>query len=88
MKAFLLSLSVVATFIGTSFTARGDDERAYYHHHRYHEDRNIDRFDHDWNDGYWHHHHYGYWHSQRGYWTVRHHHHLFVTAPGVSVEVH
>ena len=27
-----------------------------------------DRRDHDWNDEYWHHHHYGYWHGERGYW--------------------
>ena len=24
-----------------------------------------DRRDHDWNDDYWHHHHYGYWHGEQ-----------------------
>jgi hypothetical protein len=74
--------------MGTSFTARADDERVYYHH-RYYEDqdRDMDRSDRAWNDEYWHHHHYGYWHSHRGYWTVRHHHHLFVPSPDVNVEV-
>jgi hypothetical protein len=88
MKALLLSLSIVATIMGTSFTARADDERVNYHH-RYHEDRyrEMDRSDHDWNDEYWHNHHYGYWHSHRGYWTVRRHHHQFVPAD-VNVEVH
>ena len=37
-----------------------------------------DRRDHDWNDEYWHHHHYGYWHGERGYWQYRDHKHEFV----------
>jgi porin len=37
-----------------------------------------DRRDHDWNDDYWHHHHYGYWHGERGYWRYRDHRHEFV----------
>ena len=37
-----------------------------------------DRRDHDWNDEYWHHHHYGYWHGERGYWQNRDHKHEFV----------
>jgi hypothetical protein len=86
MKALVLSLSIVGAVVGTSFTARADDE-VYYRHHRY-EDRyrEMERSDHDWNDEYWHHHRYGYWHSHRGYWAYRHHHHVFV--PGVEVEVH
>jgi hypothetical protein len=86
MKALLLSLSLIGAVVGTSFTARADDDRDY--HHRYYESRyrDEDRSDHDWQDEYWHHHHYGYWHRHRGYWVVRHHHHEFV--PDVSVEVH
>jgi porin len=37
-----------------------------------------DRRDHDWSDEYWHHHHYGYWHGERGYWQYRNHKHEFV----------
>ena len=37
-----------------------------------------DRRDHDWNDEYWHHHHYGYWHGERGYWRYRDHTHEFI----------
>ncbi|HWY93145.1 MAG TPA: hypothetical protein VNY04_09590, partial [Chthoniobacterales bacterium] len=34
--------------------------------------------DHNWNDVYWHTNRYGYWHGQRGYWTVRGGKHVFV----------
>jgi porin len=37
-----------------------------------------DRRDHDWNDEYWHHHDYGYWHGERGYWVYRDHKHEFI----------
>jgi porin len=37
-----------------------------------------DRRDHDWNDEYWHHHHYGYWHGERGYWRHYDHRHEFI----------
>ena len=37
-----------------------------------------DRRDHDWNDEYWHHNHYGYWHGERGYWRYRDHKHEFI----------
>ena len=37
-----------------------------------------DRRDHDWNDEYWHHHHFGYWHGERGYWQYRDHKHEFI----------
>jgi porin len=39
-----------------------------------------DRRDHDWNDDYWHHHHYGYWHGERGYWRYHDHEHEFIRA--------
>lgn len=39
-----------------------------------------DRRDHEWNDDYWHHHHYGYWHGERGYWRYHHHKHEFIQA--------
>jgi hypothetical protein len=76
MKALLLSLSVIAAVVGTSFVARADDDHHYYEHHD--RDHDEDRADHDWHEEYWHHHHYGYWHGQRGYWAFRHHHHEFV----------
>ena len=31
-----------------------------------------------WHHGGWHHHHYGYWHGERGYWQNRDHKHEFV----------
>lgn len=37
-----------------------------------------DRRDHDWNDEYWRHEHYGYWHGERGYWQYRGHEHVFI----------
>jgi porin len=37
-----------------------------------------DRRDHDWNDEYWRHEHYGYWHGERGYWQYRDHKHEFI----------
>ena len=37
-----------------------------------------ERRDHNWNDEYWHHHHYGYWHDERGYWVYRDHKHEFI----------
>ena len=37
-----------------------------------------DHRDHDWNDEYWHHHHYGYWHGERGYWRYHDGKHEFI----------
>ena len=76
MKALLLSLSVIAAVVGTSFVARADDDHHYYEHHD--RDHEEDRADHNWHEEYWRHHHYGYWHGQRGYWVFRHHDHEFV----------
>ena len=50
MKKLFLALPVLGSVIGTLLTVL-----AYQ-----------DRRDHDWNDDYWHHHHYGYWHGERG----------------------
>src|SRR4029453_17947012 len=55
---------VLGSVIGTSLTVFADE----------------DRRDHDWNDDYWHHHHYGYWHGERGYWRHYDHKHEFVPA--------
>jgi porin len=65
MKKLLLALVVLGSAINTSLTAPP------YEDHR----------DHDWNDEYWHHHHYGYWHGERGYWRYRDNKHEFI---GVS----
>src|SRR6266478_4333136 len=62
MKKLPLALAVVGSVIGTSLTALAYE----------------DRRDHDWNDDYWHHHHYGYWHSERGYWHYHDHKHEFI----------
>ena len=43
----LLLTLAVAGFIGSSLSAMADDDRA----------------DHNWNDEYWHHQHYAYWHA-------------------------
>jgi hypothetical protein len=45
-----------------------------------------DRSDHNWNDEYWHHQHYGYWHGERGYWHTHHHNHEFIRVGPVTVE--
>jgi porin len=62
MKKLLLALVVLGSAIDTSLTAPP------YEDHR----------DHDWNDEYWHHHHYGYWHGERGYWRYRDDKHEFI----------
>jgi len=62
MKKPVLALAVLGSVIGVSLTAFAYD----------------DRRDHDWNDEYWHHHHYGYWHGERGYWRYYDHKHEFV----------
>jgi porin len=69
MKKLFLVLLVPGLVIATSLTGLAQD----------------DRRDHDWNDEYWHHHHYGYWHGERGYWVYRDHKHEFIPAgPGLG----
>ena len=62
MKKLLLALLALGSVLGPPLTALAYE----------------DRRDHDWNDEYWHHHHYGYWHGERGYWRYRDHKHEFV----------
>jgi porin len=62
MKKLFLLLSVLASVIATSPTVFADE----------------DRRDHNWNDDYWHHHHFGYWHGERGYWRYHDHKHEFI----------
>jgi porin len=62
MKKLFLALLVLGSVIGVRMIALAQD----------------DRRDHDWNDEYWHHHHYGYWHGERGYWQYRDHRHEFI----------
>ena len=62
MKKLVLALLVLGLLIGTSLKAPAYE----------------DRRDHDWNDDYWHHHHYGYWHGERGYWRYYDHKHEFI----------
>jgi porin len=62
MKKLSLAFTVLGSVISTSLTAFA------------HEDRR----DHDWNDDYWHHRHYGYWHGERGYWRYYDHKHEFI----------
>jgi porin len=62
MKKLALALAVLGSVISGSLTASAYD----------------DRRDHDWNDDYWHHHHYGYWHGERGYWRYHDHGHEFI----------
>jgi len=62
MKKLFLALVVLGAAIHSSLTAPP------YEDHR----------DHDWNDEYWHHHHYGYWHGERGYWRYRDGKHEFI----------
>ena len=62
MKKLFLALVVLGSAINTSLTAPPYE----------------DRRDHDWNDEYWHHHHYGYWHNERGYWRYRDHRYEFI----------
>jgi hypothetical protein len=56
MNKLFLILALLGSVVGTSLTALG--EEGY--------------LDHDWNDGYWYHEHYGYWHGERGYWRYHH----------------
>jgi porin len=62
MKKLFLALPVLGAVMGISLTALAYD----------------DRRDHDWNDEYWHHHHYGYWHGERGYWRYHDGKHEFI----------
>jgi porin len=62
MKKLFLALLVLGSVIGVRVIALAQD----------------DRRDHDWNDEYWHHHHYGYWHGERGYWSYHDHKHEFI----------
>jgi hypothetical protein len=70
MKRILIALAVLGSVVGTSLTASADDN------HR----------DHDWNDNYWHHNHYGSWHGKRGYWRYHEHHHEFVQIGPLTIE--
>jgi hypothetical protein len=70
MKKLFLAIAVIGSVVGTSLTAMADED---------HRDR-------DWNDDYWHHEHYGYWHGERGYWRYHHHHHEFVRIGPVTIE--
>jgi hypothetical protein len=84
MKALLLAFSLFGAVLGTTLVAQADDHY-YRRSHSYYEDRH----DHDWNDGYWRHHRYGYWHGRHGYWGHRHGHYVFIpVGPGVGIEVH
>ena len=62
MKKLFLVLLVAGLVTGPSGRALAQD----------------DRRDHDWNDEYWRHEHYGYWHGKRGYWVDRDHKHEFI----------
>jgi len=62
MKKLLLALLVLGLVIGNPLTVLSYE----------------DPRDHDWNDEYWHHHHYGYWHGERGSWRFRDHKHEFI----------
>jgi porin len=62
MKKLSLALTVLGSVIASSLTALAYE----------------DRRDHDWNDDYWHHHHYGYWHGERGYWRYHDHKYEFI----------
>jgi hypothetical protein len=70
MKKLFLALTVIGSVVGTSLTAMADE----------------DRRDHNWNDEYWHHEHYGYWHGDRGYWQYHHHKHEFIRVGPVTIE--
>lgn len=62
MKKLFFVLFALGSLIATSLTALADE----------------DRRNHDWNDDYWRHHYYGYWHGERGYWRYHDHKHEFV----------
>jgi hypothetical protein len=69
MKRLILAVAVLGSVVGTSLTALADED------HR----------DHNWDDDYWHHEHYGYWHGDRGYWTYHHHKHVWIHVGPVTV---
>ena len=62
MKKLFLALLMLSVITGPSSIGLAQD----------------DRRDHDWNDEYWRHEHYGYWHGERGYWQYRDHKHEFI----------
>ena len=81
MKKLFLALAVIGSVVGTSLTAIADDD------HRDHDGIiDDDHRNRDWNDEYWHHEHYGYWHGERGYWRYHHHKHEFIQVGPVTIE--
>jgi len=70
MKRLILAVAAGASIVGGSVTALADED-----HH-----------DHSWNDEYWHHQQYGYWHGERGHWEYHHHRHVFVHVGPVTIE--
>jgi hypothetical protein len=83
MKKLFLAIAVIGSVVGTSLTAIADDDHRDRDDHRA---RDEDRRDHDWNDEYWHHEHYGYWQGERGYWQYHHHKHQFIRVGPVTIE--
>jgi hypothetical protein len=70
MKTLTLAACILGSIIATSLTVKADED------HR----------DHDWNDGYWHHHDSGYWHGHRGHWAYHHHKHEFIEVGPATIE--
>jgi hypothetical protein len=66
MKALILALAVFGTVVAASQNAKATT---------------VVVREYNWDHPYWHHHHYGYWHQQRGYWAYRHGEHVFIAVP-------
>ncbi|HYY28656.1 MAG TPA: hypothetical protein VE860_11955 [Chthoniobacterales bacterium] len=75
MKTLFLVLAFV-TLIGGSLAAKADEHHDWDHDHYDYD--HWDHHDHYWNDRYWHEHQYGFWHGYPGYWSYRHHSHVFI----------
>jgi hypothetical protein len=62
-------MAALVSVVGSSGTALADED---------HRDRN-------WDDDYWHHQRYGYWHGDRGHWEYHHHKHVFIRVAPLTV---
>jgi hypothetical protein len=64
MKTLFFGLGVIGVVIGGTSVSKAET---------------VVIKEYNWDNPYWHHHHYGYWRHHRGYWAYRHGEHVFIT---------
>jgi len=81
MKTFLLAIALLGTeLLGTGLCGQPPRApRIMAAPHRSFPRARLRPPNYNWNHGYWKVHRYGYWNHHRGYWTVRHGRHIFIS---------